>query len=120
MTNLLKGFAILLLMQFLGEIIVEWLDVPIPGNVVGMVILLFLLATGIFKLEWVEEAADLLLSHLALFFVPAGVGVMVYFDLIATQWLPICLSMVLSTFVVMAVTGWVEQKLESKRGDDIE
>ncbi len=98
----------------------EWIGAPIPGNVAGMVILLLLLLTGYFKVEWVEEACELLLSHLALFFVPAGVGVMVYFDLVAAQWLPVCLSMVVSTFVVMAVTGWVEQKLEKTESPDVE
>ncbi len=116
MTNILKGLAFLLFFQFIGEGVVAWADVPVPGNVVGMVLLLVFLLTGTVKVEWVEDAADLLLSHLALFFVPAGVGVMVYFDLIAAQWLPICLSMVLSTFVVMAVTGWVEQKMEKGEG----
>jgi holin-like protein len=116
MTNILKGLAFLLFFQFIGEVIVEWTALPVPGNVVGMVLLLIFLLTGTVKVEWVEDAADLLLSHLALFFVPAGVGVMVYFDLIAAQWLPICVSMVLSTFVVMAVTGWVEQKMEKTEG----
>lgn len=112
MTGMLRGFAFLLLFQFAGELIVAAIGVPVPGNVAGMVLLLFALLAGVVQAEWVEEAADLLLSHLALFFVPAGVGVMVYFDLIAVQWLPICVAMVLSTFVVMAVTGWVEQKME--------
>jgi len=119
MTNILKGLAILLAVQFVGELLVGWANIPIPGNVAGMVILLLLLLSGLFKVEWIEEACDLLLSHLALFFVPAGVGVMVYFDLIAAQWLPISVSMVLSTFVVMAVTGWVEQKLEKKERADV-
>lgn len=120
MTNLLKGLAILLGVQFTGEILVEWSGLPVPGNVAGMVILLLLLLSGHFKAEWIEEAADLLLSHMALFFVPAGVGVMVYFDLIASQWLPICVSMVFSTFVVMTVTGWVEQSLEKKGEADVD
>jgi holin-like protein len=51
---------------------------------------------------------------MALFFVPAGVGVMVYAELIGREWLPICAGMVLSTFIVMAVTGWVEQALSGK------
>lgn len=120
MTNLLRGMAILLSVQFAGELLMGWADIPIPGNVAGMVLLLLLLLSGSFKVEWIEEAADLLLSHMALFFVPAGVGVMVYFDLIAAQWLPISVSMVLSTFVVMAVTGWVEQKMEKKESADVE
>ena len=121
MTRLLKGFAFLLLFQFAGELIVAATGVPVPGNVAGMVLLLVALLSGMVKAEWVEEAAEVLLSHLALFFVPAGVGVMVYFDLIALQWLPICVAMVLSTFVVMAVTGWVEQKMERDgEGDHVE
>ena len=120
MTNILKGMAILLSIQFVGEFLMEWFGLPIPGNVAGMGLLLILLLTGHFKVEWIEEACELLLSHLALFFVPAGVGVMVYFDLIALQWLPICVSMVLSTFVVLAVTGWVEQKLEQEESADVE
>lgn len=111
----------MLLLQFLGELIVYWADMPLPGNIAGMVLLLILLMAGLVRVEWIEEAADLLLSHLALFFVPAGVGVMLYFGLISAQWIPICLSMVISTFVVMAVTGWVEQKLEKEgNGSDVE
>ncbi len=120
MTNILKGLAFLLLFQFVGEVIVSWGNLPVPGNVLGMVLLLLALLTGFVEAEWIEEAAELLLRHLALFFVPAGVGVMVYFDLITAQWLPICISMLVSTFVVMAVTGWVEQKLEKKGGDHVE
>jgi holin-like protein len=51
---------------------------------------------------------------MALFFIPAGVGVMVYFDLIRREWLPITVATVLSTFAVMAVTGWAETWLEKK------
>ena len=120
MTQILKGMVVLLVMQFAGEIFVTWIEIPIPGNVAGMVLLLLLLLSGIIRAEWIEDAAEMLLSHLALFFVPAGVGVMVYFDLIAAQWLPICVSMVLSTFVVMAVTGWVEERLEKAENDHVE
>jgi len=109
-----KGLSILLVMQFVGEIISRGLDIPIPGNVLGMGLLLVALGLGIVRLEWVQEAADLLLSHLALLFVPAGVGVMVYLDLIARQWLPIVAATVISTFVVMAVTAWTESLVARK------
>jgi holin-like protein len=81
-----------------------------------MGLLLLALWMKIVRVEWVEEAAELLLSHLALFFVPAGVGVMVYFDLIGRQWLPIVVATVVSTFVVMAVTGLVASRLDRKGG----
>ena len=112
---MVRGMAILLLLQFVGEVISRALAVPIPGNVIGMGLLLGALGLGWVKLEWVQEAADLLLAHFALFFVPAGVGVMVYFDLIAKEWLAISVAMVVSTFAVMAATGWTEVWLE-KRG----
>jgi holin-like protein len=108
------GFAILLLLQFLGEVISTGLNLPIPGNVLGMGLLLLVLNLKLVRIEWVEDAVELLLSHLALFFVPAGVGVMVYFDLLAAEWLPIAVSTVVSTFVVMAVTGWVAKLLEKR------
>ncbi|WP_429886205.1 CidA/LrgA family protein [Geoalkalibacter halelectricus] len=111
--------AILLLMQFLGEVISRGLSIPIPGNVLGMGLLLAALGLGWVKVQWLQDAAELLLSHLALFFVPAGVGVMVYFDLIAVEWLPILVAMVVSTFVVMAVTGWVAKLLDRGRAKDV-
>lgn len=112
---MVRGFALLLALQFAGEMLSRGLGLPIPGNVIGMGLLVLALSLGVIKVEWVREAADLLLSHLALFFVPAGVGVMVYFDLIGRQWLPISVATVVSTFAVMAATGWMETWLE-KRG----
>lgn len=113
---MVRGFAILLALQFLGEALSRGFALPIPGNVIGMGLLLVALGMKIVRVEWVEEAAELLLSHLALFFVPAGVGVMVYFDLIGREWLPIVVATVTSTFVVMAVTGLVATRLEEKDG----
>lgn len=115
---MVRGLAILLVLQFLGEALSRRLAIPIPGNVLGMGLMLLALWAKIVRVEWVEEAAELLLSHLALFFVPAGVGVMVYFSLIGREWLPIVAATVLSTFVVMAVTGWVATWLE-RRGEDV-
>ena len=116
---MVRGFAILLLLQFLGESLSTLLALPVPGNVLGMGLLLLALNFKLVRPEWVEEAVNLLLSNLALFFVPAGVGVMVYFDLIAAEWLPIVVATVLSTFVVMAVTGWVATWLD-RRGGKVE
>jgi holin-like protein len=112
---LVRGLAILLGFQLVGEMLSRWLAVPIPGSVLGMGLLLAALGVGAVRLAWIEEAGGLLLAHLALFFIPAGVGVMVHFDLLKTQWLPVVVATVLSTFVVMAVTGWVETFL-SRRG----
>jgi len=116
---MVRGLTYLLLFQLCGEIISRSLDLPIPGNVMGMGLLLLGLIVGWVDVKWIEEAAEILLSNMTLFFVPAGVGVMVYSDLIAAEWLPITVATVVSTFVVMAVTGVLAQKLEAKGSDDV-
>ena len=109
---MLQGMVLLLVFQLVGEGLSALLALPIPGNVIGMALLLVSLSAGWVKLAWLQDAADLLLSYMALFFVPAGVGVMLYFDLIGREWLPIVAATVISTFVVMAVTGWAEKILD--------
>ena len=86
----------------------------------GMGLLLLGLTAGWVDVKWLVEAAEILLSNMALFFVPAGVGVMVYSDLIAAEWLPITVATIVSTFVVMAVTGVLAQKLENREQRDVE
>ncbi len=117
---MLRGFTYLLLFQLCGEFVSRFLDLPIPGNVLGMGLLLAALSAKIIDVKWIEEAADLLLSNMALFFVPAGVGVMVYGDLIAAEWLPITVATIVSTFVVMALTGTLAQLLEPAEPKDAE
>ena len=117
---MVRGLTLLLLFQLCGEFISRTLDLPLPGNVLGMGLLLLGLMAKLVDIKWFEEAAEMLLSNMALFFVPAGVGVMVYGDLIAAEWLPISVATVLSTFVVMAVTGKLAQKLETPEQGDVD
>ena len=117
---MVRGFTILIILQLCGEFLSSRFDLPVPGNVLGMALLLIALSIKLVDLTWIEEAADLLLSNMALFFVPAGVGVMVYADLIAAEWLPITVATVASTFIVMAVTGLLAQKLDTGEPSDVE
>ena len=117
---MVQGFALLLLMQFIGVVIARASGIPIPGNVLGMGLLLVALLLGWIKEEWIREASELLLSHLALLFIPAGVGVMVYLDLLRREWLAITVALVVSSFAVMAVTGWTESWLERRGGRRVE
>ncbi|PLX94657.1 MAG: CidA/LrgA family protein [Desulfuromonas sp.] len=109
---MLRGLVILLVLQLFGEWLSESLQIAVPGNVIGMGLLLLALLLGWLRLAWVEDAAELLLTHFSLFFIPAGVGVMVHTEVIARQWQPILLATVLSTFVVLGVTAKVGQWLE--------
>jgi holin-like protein len=112
---MIRGFAILLGFQYLGEVIATVLNLPLPGSVIGMVLLLFALRLEIIRLDWVRDAAQLLLDNLSMLFIPAGVGVMVYAELIQQQWLPLTLATTVSSLVVLAVTGLTDQLLHRRR-----
>lgn len=100
----LRGLALLLLLQALGEGVGRALSLPIPGPVIGLVLLLPAL-----QWRWVREpagnAADLLLAHLSLLFVPVGVGVVTHLDLLPKFGLQLLAVVVLSTWTGMAVTA---------------
>lgn len=102
---------LLIIFAFLaiGELVVWLTDVPIPSSIIGMLLLTVALQLRLVKLRQVEGLADFLVKNLGFFFVPAGIGVMVHFDLIAKQWMPIIVASVVSIVVVLGVTGWVHQ-----------
>ena len=102
---------LLIIFAFLaiGELVVWLTDVPIPSSIIGLLLLTAALHLKIVKLRQVEGVADFLVKNLGFFFVPAGIGVMVHFDLIAKQWMPIVVASVVSIVVVLGVTGWVHQ-----------
>lgn len=108
---LLAAITLLLLFQLAGEAIVVFLALPIPGPVIGMGLLFAVLAWRGGPSVDLRETARGLLQHLSLLFVPAGVGVMLHWQRMADEWLPIVVSLVASTFVTIAVTAWVLRAL---------
>ena len=95
--------AVLFAFLAIGEFIVYCTDIPIPSSIIGMLLLTVSLKLRIIRLFWVDKMADFLVKNLGFFFVPAGVG------LISEQWLPIVAASVISTFLIIAVTGWMHQ-----------
>ena len=113
---MLHTLALLLLYQLGGELIARLFGLPIPGPVIGMTLLLLtLLARGQVNHE-TRTNVGAFLQHMSLFFVPAGVGVMVHLQRVANEWLPIVVSLVVSTFAGMAVTAWVIRAMSPKKG----
>ncbi|WP_138438898.1 MULTISPECIES: CidA/LrgA family protein [Marinobacter] len=105
----LNGITLLLVYQLVGEITVRLAGVPIPGPVLGMVMLFITLWLRGRTPDSVEQASSALLAHLSLLFVPAGVGMMAHFDRIADEWLPIALALLLSTVITMIATALIMQ-----------
>ena len=110
----LRGLAILLLLQAAGEALAHAFALPFPGPVLGMVLLLPALI-----LEWVrapvQAAAEFLLAHLSLLFVPIGVGVVTHLDLVSTYGVRLLAVIVLSTWIGMGVTALVLRRLLSDK-----
>lgn len=92
-----------------GEAIVWVTGVQLPASIIGMLLLTLLLKTGAVKLEWVRGLTDFLIANLGFFFVPPGVALMLYFDLIKAEIVPITLATLLSTIIVLIVTGQTHQ-----------
>jgi holin-like protein len=113
---MLGGITLLLVYQLIGEVISLALRLPVPGPVIGMLLLfLTLIARGSVSDE-LRNTANGLLSHLSLLFVPAGTGVMVHMGRIADEWLPITVALVGSTVLTIAVTALVMRALMSRQG----
>jgi holin-like protein len=98
-----------------GEIVARWAELPLPGPVIGLLLLL----AGLVARERMgrggpgadlKSAAQGLLGNLGLLFVPAGVGVVTQLGVLGRNWLPIAVSILVSTALGLAVTGWIMQR----------
>ncbi len=116
--NYINGLTLLLIYQLVGEVSALALRLPVPGPVLGMLLLFLTLVIRGRSSTALNSASSALLSHLSLLFVPAGVGLMVHFDRIEQEWLPISVAVVLGTIITMASTAAIMQvstKLLAKR-----
>ncbi|UPT56410.1 CidA/LrgA family protein [Dickeya zeae] len=111
----LRAFALIYLCLFIGNAISALLPITIPGSILGMLVLFALLASQILPSRWVKPGCQLLIRYMALLFVPIGVGVMNYYDVVRDQFGPIVVSCLVSTFVVMAVVGYTTQMMHRDR-----
>ncbi len=113
---MIQSLTAILFCQLLGEIGVNALGIPIPGPVLGMVIMFayLMMRGGVSKP--LGEVSDTLLRHLSLLFVPAGVGIVLHFDLLREDWLPIGLGLVISTLLTIVVSAAIMRRL-TRKGD---
>ncbi len=106
---MLRQCAIIFICLTIAELVVRMTNIRFPSSLLGMLILTFSLKVGLIKLEWVKGISDFLLAHLGLFFVPPGVALMLYLDIIQAQLIPIVAATIISTLLVLTVTGWTYQ-----------
>ena len=108
---MLPFFTLVLACQLAGEALARVTGLPVPGPIIGLVLLFAGLALRGRPAPRLEESADGLLSHLSLLFVPAGVGVVQYLPTLADEWLAVSASVVGGAVLAIAVTGLVMRVL---------
>lgn len=112
---MLRQCAVILTCFALAELIVYLTGIHFPSSLIGMLLLTLFLKLGWVRLEWVQGVAYFLLAHIGLFFVPPGVALMLHFELIQAELLPIAAATLVSTILVLAITGWTHQLLRRRR-----
>lgn len=115
---MLACIAALLFLQIIGEAISVFFQIPVPGPVIGMVLMLFTFFVRPEFIEKIRPTANILLAHLALLFVPAGVGVLQQSERLSSEWLAIVTVIVFGTAITMIVTALTIQWVAKRMGVD--
>ena len=111
----LRSFILIYICLYAGIAIASLLPITIPGSIIGMLILFVLLSLQILPAKWVKPSCHLLIRYMALLFVPIGVGVMQYVDVIKQQFGPVVVSCFISTLVVFVVVSLSSQLVHGER-----
>jgi holin-like protein len=112
---LVAQLAALLVLNQLGYAVAAALHLPLPGNLLGMLFLFALLATGVVPVTWVEASSSLLVRHLAFFFIPITVGLMGLGDVFLANGPAILVTLLVSAVLGICVAGLSSQRLASRR-----
>jgi holin-like protein len=112
------AIAALLLISEASHAFVRALQLPLPGNLVGMLMLFVLLTAGVIRLQWIEAGASLLVRHLAFFFIPIAVGLMAFGNLFVRHGVAIVVALIVSAAIGICVAGFVSQVLTRQREGD--
>lgn len=106
-----KQFAIIITISLIGELMEYLIPLPIAASIYGLVLMLLGLMTKLIPLEKVEGAADFLVEIMPIMFVPPTVGIMASVDALKEMLIPLCVISVVTTILIMVVTGRVSQRI---------
>ena len=104
--NILTQILIIFGFTFLGDSIQAFLNIPVPGSIIGLVLLFACLQFKIIKLKQVETVGTWLKNYMAFLFVPITVGIIVHFELLQLPWVNLVIVMVISTVITYLVTAY--------------
>ncbi|GAA0767553.1 CidA/LrgA family protein [Clostridium subterminale] len=104
-----RQFGIILSITFIGEILKYIIPLPIPASIYGLILMLLILKSKIISLDQVKETGTFLIEIMPLMFIPAAVGLLVSWESLKDIYIPIIIITILTTVIVMTVTGKVTQ-----------
>ncbi|MGZ2371033.1 CidA/LrgA family protein [Ancylomarina sp. YFZ004] len=107
---LIKQVVIFLGLWLLGELISYYSHLPLSGSIIGMLLLVVGLELKLIRTKDVKDVANFLLNNMAMFFIPAGVGLMCHYRILKQEWLPISVAIIVSAVLVMTVVGLIMKK----------
>ena len=110
----IQQLSIILFISFLGEGLNWILPLPIPASVYGLILMLIALQFHIVQLEQVQDTARFFIEIMPVMFIPAGVGLLNAWGILSPSWIPITVITLVTTILVMAVTGQVTQYIIRK------
>ena len=102
-------FLIIIAFSFAGELLHYFLPLPIPASIYGIVLLFVALELKLIKVRDIRETSSFLIAVMPVMFIPAAVGLIDSWKSIGDAWLQYIVVTVLSTFIVMGVSGWITQ-----------
>lgn len=111
----MKQLGIIFAVTCIGEILKYVIPLPIPASIYGLVLMLVLLITRKVKLEQVQDVADFLIEIMPMMFIPAAVGLLVSWKQLQSMLVPVVVITIVSTIIVMVVTGKVSDFLTKER-----
>jgi holin-like protein len=112
---MLNALAVLLVFQLIGEVVVQWLKLPLPGPLIGMLLLFAVLIARGRVPHWLRETATGLLQHLMLLFIPAVTGVIVYFEQLGDDWPAFVVACIGGTAISIVVTALTLRGMLARR-----
>jgi len=107
----LKQFLVVLIISYIGELLNFFIPLPIPGSIYGMVLLFVLLCTGVVKLHQIKDTSAFLIDIMPMLFIPSAVGIMAELDQLTDIWVEVIIITIVTSVLVMAVTGLTTQAL---------
>lgn len=105
----LKQFTVILFITFLGEILKTVIPLTVPASIYGLVLMLIALQTKLINLDHVQDTGAFLIEIMPVMFIPAAVGLMDSWEILKPICAPVILITVVTTLIVMVVTGRVTQ-----------